>query len=66
MGAEKSGQEPKNIRTTLVLPHTLDRNLEAWCLVEGITKSEVVRLALTEFLTQQGLRPDEKPTITYR
>jgi len=49
------------VRTTLVLPDTLDRNLEVMCAVMGLNKSQAVRDALTEFLIKHGFQPDKKP-----
>ena len=51
------------IRTTLVLSSTLDRNLELYCLTQGIQKGQVMEAALTEYLTAKGMQPDKAPRI---
>ena len=50
-------------RTTLVLPESLDENLEAYALRSGITKSQVIKRLLREFLIENGLQPDKKPRV---
>jgi 6-phosphogluconolactonase/glucosamine-6-phosphate isomerase/deaminase len=49
------------VRTTLVLPDVLDRNLEIWCALNGRSKADVVKEALSSFLSQRGLQPDKRP-----
>jgi hypothetical protein len=60
-------EKPALVRTTLVLPHTLDLNLEVLCATQGLSKSEAVKMALTQFLEERGLQPDKTPrtVITY-
>ncbi len=48
-------------RTTLVLPVALDQNLELFSVRCGMSKGEIIKKALTEFLTSQGLQPMRQP-----
>lgn len=54
----------KTVRTTLVLPESLDQNLEAYALSTGSNKSEVIKEALIGYLRAKGLQPDKLPTIS--
>jgi hypothetical protein len=49
------------VRTTIVLPQALDRNLEIYCAKVGTGKSKVIEKILFEFLTKEGLHPDRTP-----
>lgn len=49
------------VRTTIVLPMALDRNLEIYCSKAGSTKSKVVEQLLFDFLSAKGFRPDQTP-----
>jgi hypothetical protein len=64
---ERKGPKPpassKIIRTTLVLPDTLDRNLEVWCTMNGCSKAEAVKAALHSFLSDRGMDPDKHPRL---
>lgn len=48
-------------RTTLVLPETLDQNLELFAVKAGMPKGEIIKQLLSEFLIKQGLQPDKRP-----
>lgn len=49
------------VRTTIVLPRNLDQNIEAFCMMRGIGKAEVIKSAVCEFLTREGLEPMKAP-----
>ncbi len=49
------------VRTTIVLPMALDRNLEIYCSKSGSSKSKLVERLLFDFLSIQGFRPDKTP-----
>ena len=51
------------MRTTVVLPTTLDRNLQVLSLTNGKTKNAIIKAALRKFVKDAGLRPDEEPKI---
>ena len=51
-----------SVRTTIVLPQALDRNLEIYCAKTGTGKSKVVEKILFDSLTAEGLQPDRTPT----
>jgi hypothetical protein len=48
-------------RTTLVLPVTLDQNLELFAVKTGLPKGEVIKRVLIDFLIKQGMQPDKRP-----
>jgi hypothetical protein len=56
-----SRTQGKITRTTLVIPETLDQNLELYALQAGLPKGEVVKRVLIDFLTAKGLQPDKRP-----
>lgn len=63
-GRESAGirEKPELMRrTTLVLPATLDQNLEVLCAARGLAKGEVIKTVLSEFLSKQGYQPDKSP-----
>ena len=60
-----SAQAPKTIRTTVILPFVLDRNLEVYCLRNGHMKTEILTAALSEFLRKRGVRPDKLPKVSW-
>jgi len=61
MAAEMIGVTASTTRTTLVLPVTLDQNLEIFAVRSGLSKGEVIKRVLTAFLTKEGLQPDKRP-----
>jgi hypothetical protein len=48
-------------RTTLVLPTSLDQNLELYAVQSGQPKSEVIKQVLSEYLRSRGFQPDKTP-----
>ena len=48
-------------RTTVVLPVALDQNLELFAVKTGVSKGDVIKRVLTEYLTKQGFQPDKSP-----
>jgi transposase InsO family protein len=62
-GGSRCPKPESVVRTTLVLPDVLDRNLEVWCAMNGRSKGDAVKEALTVFLTQRGLRPNKRPRV---
>jgi hypothetical protein len=57
--ANLRGDHP--VRTTVVLPIALDRNLEIYCAKTGKGKSKVIERILFDFLAAEGLQPDRTP-----
>ena len=53
-----------SVRTTILLPETLNKNLEVLSLKMGETKSDIVRNALSNYLEAKGLDPSSLPNIT--
>jgi hypothetical protein len=49
------------VRTTIVLPMALDRNLEIYCAKTGSGKSKLIEKLLFDFLSAKGFRPDKTP-----
>ena len=58
---ESSPVTTTTARTTIVLPVALDDNLEIYAIQSGLKKNDVIKRALTDFLTQQGLQPHRRP-----
>jgi hypothetical protein len=56
----KLGDAPR-VRTTVVLPKNLDQNIEAFCMMRGVGKAEVIKNALCDFLQREGLEPMKAP-----
>jgi len=54
----------KTVRTTIVIPATLDENLEAMRLTKGGTKNDLIRDALMDFLRAAGYEPLKHPTVS--
>lgn len=52
-----------SVRTTFVLPETLNKNLEVLSPKMGETKSNIVRRALSSYLEAQRLDPSSVPQI---
>lgn len=50
-----------SVRTTVVMPTILDRNLAVLCARDGSTKSEVVNRVLFDYLEKQGFQPSKAP-----
>lgn len=48
-------------RTTVVLPLSLDANLELYALKVGKTKGEVIKEVLSTHLKKAGFQPDKTP-----
>jgi hypothetical protein len=59
--APANGTPSRTTRTTLVLPETLDQNLELFAVKTGLPKGEIIKKVLSDFLTTQGLQPDKRP-----
>jgi Ribbon-helix-helix protein, copG family len=51
-------------RTTVFLTEILDDNLEALALTSGESKGVIIRRALSEHLTKQGMKPHLKPHVS--
>jgi hypothetical protein len=59
-----NNQSSKKIRVTVIVPEALDQNVEAYALGARLQKSEVVTLALTQFLQKHGIpHPEIPPNI---
>ena len=53
----------KPARTTILLPQSLNSNLEVLALQKGRLKGELIREALADYLRHQGLAPERMPSI---
>ena len=54
-------QQHSSVRTTIIIPSTVDQNLEVCRLKLGVSKNEVIKRALSEFLINQDFQPDKSP-----
>lgn len=52
-----------NARTTIVLPLSVDENLEAYALRSGIAKGEIIKRVIVDFLIREGMQPDRRPKV---
>lgn len=53
------------VRTTVLLPLLLDRNLEAFCLKTRRQKSQVMQEALERYLTANRVDPERELFIEW-
>lgn len=65
--APLSGTESRSrdgqLRTTLILPEPLDRNIEVFSATRRISKNAAMLLLIAESLRERGFRPEETPEI---
>lgn len=54
---------PLTKRTTVVMPLALYENLEVYALNQAVSKNQVIEMVLSEFLSQNGFRPYERPKV---
>ena len=59
--AEKVTYE--DIRTTVILPYAIDRNLQVLSLTTDTSRNDLIKEALREFLKNRGLNPSALPKI---
>ena len=50
-------------RMTVIMSKVLSRNLDLYCVEQDTGRGEVVREALTEFLTNRDYKPDQIPQL---
>jgi hypothetical protein len=67
-GGKKSQVEPESnttgsVRTSIVLPKTVDANLEVYVLRNGSSKGEIITRLLVEFLEKEGYQPFKMPKV---
>jgi hypothetical protein len=59
--------EPRNrggqLRTTLVLPESVDRNVEVFSVTRGISKNAAMLILISDGLRGMGFRPEQTPEI---
>lgn len=60
----QGGRSDSMVRTTIVIPLTLDQNLEAIRLKKGgISKNDLIKTALATLVESEGLKPDRHPVV---
>ncbi len=60
-----NGQSPSPTwRTTLVAPRSVGDNLALLALRKGVTKNQLILLAVRRLLESEGLQPDKRPRIS--
>ncbi|HEX8139019.1 MAG TPA: hypothetical protein VF544_15735 [Pyrinomonadaceae bacterium] len=57
------GTAAETTRTTIVLPIALDENLAIYAMQERLTKNEIIKTAMSEYLKNKGLQPDRRPKL---
>ena len=60
-GAEKSITMVGDLRTTLILPENLAKNLKFYSANNGVKEGEIIKEALRDFLKKKGYQPDKAP-----
>lgn len=55
-----------SLRTTLILPTNLDRNIEVFCAMKGLSKNAAMLKLISMGLIEEGYRPDEVPELKFR
>ncbi len=63
-GTESRPSNPATIRTTIIIPATLDQNLEVLRIQKNSTKNELIATALSNFIRDNHLEPDKTPNIS--
>jgi hypothetical protein len=58
-------EKTQQIRLVVLVPMPLYRNLELYCLKDGVKKQAVVIRVLSEFLEGTGMKPELLPRIDY-
>lgn len=60
--------EPKvafsDVRTTIIIPHTFDRNLQVLSVQEDQGKNDLIKEAIREYIVRRGLNPEALPRIS--
>ena len=54
----------EDVRTTVIIPHALDRNLQVLSVQSEKGKNDLIKEALREFIVPHNLNPDAIPRIT--
>jgi hypothetical protein len=60
-GTPANHNESSFLRTTIVLPETVDSNVTLLCAQKGISKSEYIRRLVCADLLEHDFQPDKKP-----
>jgi len=63
-GTDSRPSNPATIRTTIVIPTTLDQNLEILRIKKNMSKNELISVALSNFIRANDLVPDKTPSIS--
>jgi len=53
----------EKVHVTLLIPETLDKNIEAYALMKDRSKTDIIIEALREFLHKNGIRSDKVAKI---
>jgi len=59
----KTGTGSETARTTIVIPATLDKNIELCRLKLGLSKNDLIKEALANFLRNHNFDPNSNPII---
>jgi hypothetical protein len=60
-----SGSKEELVRTSVVLPHVLDKNLVLWCTQKHVPKGQAIRMAIHKLLEAEGMQPEKEPKIKF-
>lgn len=57
------GVEFQDVRTTIVMPHALDRNIQILSVQQDKTKNDIIKEALRQYVLEHKLNPDALPRL---
>jgi hypothetical protein len=63
--AQDVGASRQNVRFTLFIPEPVYRNFQLYCLTSNHRKQQVALTALMEYLSRNGMEPENIPEIKY-
>ena len=63
VGIEFESGATGTVRTSVVVPKTVDANLEVYVLRNGSSKGEIITKLLVEFLEKEGYQPSKMPKV---
>lgn len=63
--AQDAEASRQNVRFTLFIPEPVFRNFQLYCLTSNRRKQQVALTALMEYLTRNGMEPENIPKIDF-
>jgi hypothetical protein len=63
--AQNDSRSSQTVRFTLFIPEPVFRNFQLYCLTSSRRKQQVALTALMEYLSRNGMEPENIPEIKY-